>query len=255
MKISVITPSLNQGKYIERTIQSVLNQEGDFELEYIVIDGGSTDNTLDIIKKYQDSLIWISEKDQGQSDAINKGFNMASGDLFAWLNSDDTYEENALSEVTERYREYRYRFKWCFGDCRNTNEDDQKIRRLITRYKIIESKRYSYRRLLSKDFISQPAVFFTRDVYQKIGPLDISCQYSMDYDYWLRIGKKYEPHYINKFLANFRWQSESKNSRSYKEAAYETYLTAKRHATSQDIYPIFRHYLHYMVLRLLYRFL
>lgn len=253
MKISVITPSLNQGKYIERTIQSVLNQEGNFELEYIVIDGGSTDNTLDTIKKYQDSLTWFSEKDRGQSDAINKGFNMASGDLLAWLNSDDTYEENALSEVAETYREYR--FKWCFGDCRNINEDDQEIRRLITRYKIIESKRYSYKRLLSKDFISQPAVFFTRDVYQKIGHLNISCQYSMDYDYWLRIGKKYDPHYINKFLANFRWHAGSKNSKTFKKAAYETYLTAKRHATPRDKYPIFRHYLHYKTLSIVYRVL
>ena len=253
VKISIITPSLNQGEYIERTILNVLNQKGNFRLEYIIIDGVSTDNTLDIIKKYQDSLTWVSEKDRGQSDAINKGFNMASGDLFAWLNSDDTYEENALSEVAERYREYR--FKWCFGDCRNINEDDQEIRRLITRYKIIESKRYSYKRLLSKDFISQPAVFFTRDVYREIGPLDINCQYSMDYDYWLRIGKRYSPLYIDKFLANFRWHGSSKNSQNYKKAAYETYLTAKKHATSQDIYPILRHYLHYVMLNLLYRFL
>ncbi|MBW1741772.1 MAG: glycosyltransferase [Deltaproteobacteria bacterium] len=218
MKISVITPSFNQGKYIERTILSVINQRGSFELEYIIIDGGSTDNTLDLIKKYQDSLTWISETDRGQSDAINKGFNMATGDLFAWLNADDTYEENALSEVVERYREYR--FKWCFGNCRNINEDDQEIRRLITRYKIAESKRYSYRRLLSKDFISQPAVFFTKDIYREIGPLDINCQYSM-----------------------------------YKKAAYETYLTAKRHATTQDKYLILRHYLHYRMLSLVYRFL
>ncbi|MBW2021184.1 MAG: glycosyltransferase [Deltaproteobacteria bacterium] len=253
MKISVITPSFNQGKYIERTILSVINQRGSFELEYIIIDGGSTDNTLDLIKKYQDSLTWISETDRGQSDAINKGFNMATGDLFAWLNADDTYEENALSEVVERYREYR--FKWCFGNCRNINEDDQEIRRLITRYKIAESKRYSYRRLLSKDFISQPAVFFTKDIYREIGPLDINCQYSMDYDYWLRIAKKYNPHYINKFLANFRWHGESKNSTNYKKAAYETYLTAKRHATTQDKYLILRHYLHYRMLSLVYRFL
>lgn len=253
MKISVITPSLNQGKFIEKTIQSVLNQEGNFELEYIIIDGGSTDNTLDVIQKYQNSLVWVSEKDRGQSDAINKGFNMASGDLLAWLNSDDTYEPDALAEVAERYKELK--FKWCFGDCRNIDENDREIRKLITQYKMIESRRYSLRRLLSKDFISQPAVFFTKEVYQEIGPLDLNCEYSMDYDYWLRIGKKYEPYYINKFLANFRWQPESKNSRSYKKAAYETYLTAKRHAAKQDKYPIFRHYLHYKTLCLLYRIL
>jgi glycosyltransferase involved in cell wall biosynthesis len=253
MKISIITPSLNQGKYIERTIQSVINQKGNFELEYIVIDGGSTDNTLDIIEKYQDSLTCISEIDQGQSDAINKGFYMASGDLLAWLNSDDTYEEKALSEVAERYREYK--FRWCFGNCRNINEDGHEIRKLITRYKIIESQRYSYKRLLSKDFISQPAVFIKKDVIEEIGPLDIHCRYSMDYDYWLRIAKKYKPFYINKFLANFRWQPESKNSLNYKQAAFETYLTAKRHSNAQDKYVIFRHYFHYCMLITLYRFL
>lgn len=253
MKISIITPSFNQGKYIERTILSVLKQRGDFELEYIIIDGGSTDNTLDVINKYDNSLSWVSEKDLGQSDAINKGFHMASGELFAWLNSDDTYEENALSEVAERHR--KYKFKWCFGDCRNIDENDQEIRKLITMYKMIESKKYSYRRLLSKDFISQPAVFFTRDVCREIGPLDIKCKYSMDYDYWLRIGKKYEPNYINKFLANFRWHGESKNSANYKKAACETYLTAKRHATTKDGYPLFRHYLHYRTLSIVYRFL
>ena len=253
MKISIITPSYNQGRFIERTILSVLNQKGDFELEYIIVDGASTDNTIDIIKRYQDRLRWVSEKDRGQSDALNKGFNMASGELLGWLNSDDTYEENALREVTKRFKENR--FKWCFGNARNINEDDQEIRRLIAWYKIVESKRYSYRRLLSKDFISQPAVFFTKDLYGDIGPLYIDCRYSMDYDYWLRIGKRYEPLYINKFLANFRWQAESKNSENFEEASYEAYLNAKRYATPQDRYPIFRHYLHYRLLCLLYRFL
>jgi glycosyltransferase involved in cell wall biosynthesis len=253
LKISIITPSFNQDKYIERTILSVLSQRGDFELEYIIIDGCSTDNSLSIIQKYNNSLTWVSEKDQGQSDAINKGLNMASGDLLAWLNSDDTYKPNALAEVTARYKNIK--FKWCFGDCRIVDENDQEIRKFITRYKIMESRRYSFRRLLSKDFISQPAAFFTREVFREIGPLDLNCKYSMDYDYWLRIGKKYDPHYINTFLANFRWHAESKNSKNFKKASHETYLTAKRHATSQDKYPLFRHYLHYKTLSLAYRFL
>lgn len=253
MKISVITPSLNQGEFIERTILSVLGQKGGVNLEYIIIDGGSTDNTLDIIKNYQNSLTWVSEKDRGQSDAINKGFQRASGELLAWLNSDDTYEPGSLAEVVAQYK--KNKFAWCFGNCRNINEDDQEIRRFITRYKLIESRRYSYWRLLSKDFISQPAVFFTKEVYEEIGPLDIRCRYSMDYDYWLRIGSKHTPCYINKFLANFRWHRDSKNSRNYREAACETYLTAKRHALSQYKYSIIRHYIHYRALILLYRFL
>jgi len=137
----------------------------------------------------------------------------------------------------------------------NIDENDREIRRAITRYKLFESKRYSYKRLLSKDFISQPAVFFTRNVYQEMGPLDLNCHYSMDYDYWLRIGKKYSPVYINKFLANFRWQKGSKNSENYKRAALETYLTAKRHGGSGDRYPILRHYAHYLMLSLLYKYL
>ena len=246
MNISIITPSLNQGEFIERTILSVLNQKGAFDLEYIIVDGGSEDDSLSIIRKYEDRLRWVSEKDRGQSDAINKGFQIASGDILAWLNSDDTYASGALAAVVKAYRERP--FMWCFGNCRNIDENDREIRKLITKYKIFESKRYSYKRLLSKDFISQPAVFFTRNVYQEMGPLDLNCHYSMDYDYWLRIGKKYSPVYINKFLANFRWQRGSKNSENYKQAAFETYLTARKHATSKERYPVFRHYIHYVML-------
>ena len=125
MNISIVTPSLNQGEFIERTILSVLSQTGAFDLEYIVVDGGSTDDSLEIIKKHEDKLRWVSEEDRGQSDAINKGFNMASGGILAWLNSDDTYEPDALSEVAEQYR--KHRFKWCFGNCRNIDENDREI--------------------------------------------------------------------------------------------------------------------------------
>lgn len=253
MKISIVTPSLNQGEFIERTIRSILSQDGNFELDYIIVDGGSTDGTLDIVRKYEDRLTLISGRDRGQSDAINKGFVMASGDILAWLNSDDTYEPGALSEVAERYR--KHKFEWCFGNCRNIDENDHEIRRLITRYKMFESRRYSLRRLLSKDFISQPAVFFTKRVFQETGPLDLDLEYTMDYDYWLRIGKRYSPLYINRFLADFRWHGESKNSRNYKRSAHEAYLVAKKHATSGDRYPILRNYVHYRTLSILYRFL
>jgi len=253
MKFSVITPSFNQGRYIERTILSVIRQQGDFELEYIVVDGGSTDNTLDILSKYEGQLTWISEKDRGQSEAINKGVGMASGTLLAWLNSDDTYEKNALNAVSEVFQ--KEEFQWCFGDCRNIDENDKEIRRGITWYKRFESRRYSFKRLLSKDFISQPAVFFTRKAYEETGPINTRCKYSMDYDYWLRLAKQSPPVYINKFLANFRWQGESKNGREYNKAAYEAYLTARRHAGLENWYPIWRHYLHYRALTILYRFL
>ena len=172
MKISIVTPSLNQGQFIERTILSVLSQTGAFDLEHIIVDGGSEDDSLSIIRRYEDRLRWVSEKDRGQSDAINKGFQMASGDILGWLNSDDTYIHGTLATVAQAYREEP--FEWCFGNCKNINERDREIRKLITRYKIFESKRYSYRRLLSKDFISQPAVFFTRHVYQEVGPLDLN---------------------------------------------------------------------------------
>ena len=253
MKISIITPSLNQDRFIERTISSVLNQKGDFDVEYIIVDGKSTDNTLDIIRKYEKSLTWISEKDRGQSDAINKGLAMASGELLAWLNSDDTYDPGAFAEVAERYREQP--FKWCIGNCRNIDEHDREIRECITKYKMFDCRHFSYRRLLSRNFISQPTVFFTVQVYRETGPLNLNCHLAMDYEYWLRIGKKYSPLYVDKFLADFRWHNNSKCSQNYKKAAYEAYLLAKKHATPKDRYPVLRHYIHYIMLNLLYKLL
>jgi len=253
MKISVITPSLNQGAFIERTIQSVLGQVGKFELEFIVMDGGSTDGTLDIVRSYQNGLTLISEKDHGQSDAINRGFARASGDILAWLNSDDTYVPGALSAVAETYR--KGEFDWCFGNCRNIDAKDNEIRRGITRYKMFQSRRYSLSRLLSRDFISQPAVFFTKRVFQETGPLDLDLEYTMDYDYWLRLGKRYTPLYINRFLANFRWHKWSKNDANYRASAREAYLVAKKYAQPKDRFLVFNHYLHYRALILLYRFL
>jgi glycosyltransferase involved in cell wall biosynthesis len=253
VKISIVTPSFNQGRYLERTIKSVLGQEGDFELEYLVMDAGSTDVSLDILRRYGDRLKWISEPDGGQSDAINKGFRMASGDILAWLNSDDTYEAGALGCVASAYRQAP--FEWCFGDCRIIDEEDREIRKSITRYKVSQSRRYGYSRLLRRDFISQPSTFFTAKAYKATGEISRDLMYSMDYDYWLRLGRCMPPLYINRFLANFRWHSVSKNGAAYRSAAWETLLTARRHARPGERRHVLMHFGHYCVLSLLYRVL
>ncbi|MBF0100140.1 MAG: glycosyltransferase [Desulfobacterales bacterium] len=250
MKVSIITPSFNQGRYIERTILSVLNQKRGFDLEYIVIDGGSTDETLSILKKYEHDLKWISEPDQGQSEALNKGLmHMATGEILGWLNSDDTYAEDALFHVVRAYENSP--FQWCFGKCRIIDENDREIRKLITSYKIWRSRHYSYNSLIVQDFIPQPAVFFTKSAFKTIGELNNS-NYTMDYDYWLRLGRLYTPRFIDQWLANFRWHSASKNGRFFGKSAYEALYTASRHAMHGKMRYVILHYVHYITLILLY---
>lgn len=251
MKISVITPSFNQGRYIERTIRSVLEQRGDFEVEHLVMDGGSTDDTVAILRRNEAHLRWVSEKDGGQSDAINKGFRLATGDVLAWLNSDDTYLPGALACVAAEYK--REPFAWCFGNCRIIDEEDREIRRCITRFKAAQSRKYSYRRLLRRDFVSQPAAFFSAAAYRTVGEIERSLVYSMDYDYWLRLGQRWEPRVTEAFLANFRWHAQSKNGATYRRAAWETFLTARRHAGAGHRFDLIQHFLHVCALSVLYR--
>lgn len=253
MKISVITPSYNQGGYIEETIRSVLDQTGPFELEYWIIDGGSTDQTIDICRKYKDRLRWISEPDFGQTDALNKGFARATGDVLGWLNSDDLYEKGALAAVARSYG--REGFAWCFGKCRNIDEKGGEIRKLVTRYKNFESRRYSRRRLLTKDFIPQPAVFIARSAFEETGLLNLEYDYAMDYDYWLRLASRYPPVYLDRYLARFRWHKRSKSRNHYRRAALEAYRIARKHARPGEGACLYRHIIHVLTLSLVYSFL
>ena len=250
MKISVVTPSFNQGAFIERTVQSVLEQEGDFELEYLVMDGGSTDATLDILRRYEDRLTWVSEKDEGQGDAVNKGWRRATGNVLGWLNSDDTYEPGALAAVVTEYR--KKPFEWCFGACRVIDESDAEIRRFITGYKTSQCERYSHARLLGRNFISQPATFVSREAFLETGEIDTGLAFAMDYDYWLRLGKKYEPRYIPRCLSNFRWHDVSKNGTRFRAALREGYLMSKKHAGKGDWAAVATHWLHYRALSVIY---
>lgn len=230
-RISVITPSLNQGAYIERTIKSVLDQ-GYPNLEYIVIDGGSSDNTIDILKAYGSRLVWVSEKDEGQSDAINKGLSIATGDIIAYLNSDDLYEQGALSAAAEVFAKDRS-VMWLTGRCRIIDEADHEVRRLITEYKNLLLEQYSYRLLLVTNPISQPATFWRRQVVEEFGPFDLNEHLAMDYEYWLRIGRKYPPVIINRYLAGFRVHQASKTTGSFLRTYRQELVIARRYSDSR----------------------
>lgn len=241
-KISIITPSLNQGRFIERTIKSVLEQNYP-DLEYIVIDGGSTDNTIEILKKYEKRLIWISEKDEGQADAINKGINLSTGDIMGYLNSDDVYENGALKRVSDFFLANPTTM-WLTGRCKIIDEGDLEIRRMVTGYKNVLLSHYSYRVLLVTNPISQPATFWRRAVTQEFGLFDVNEHLVMDYEYWLRMGSKYPPAIIDDYLARFRVHQESKTSSSFLDTFKQEFTICKRYTHSTVLMTL--HYLSYL---------
>jgi glycosyltransferase involved in cell wall biosynthesis len=206
--ISIITPSYNQGRFIGRTIDSIRNQNYP-GLEYIVMDGGSTDETLEILRKNEPWLTWISEKDRGQSHAINKGLRMTSGEVVGFLNSDDTYEPGALMAVGGFFSRNPDAV-WVTGRCRNIDCEGKEIRRMITCYKNFWLRINSKSVLKILNFISQPATFWRRKVMESVGYMDEDLHYAMEYDYWLRISRLYALRIINKYLACFRIHPQSK---------------------------------------------
>jgi len=201
--VSILTPSFNQARYLEATIQSVLSQDYP-HIEYMIVDGGSNDGTVDVIKKYQSKLAWwVSEKDKGQTDAINKGFARANGEILAWLNSDDTYEPGAVS-VAVRYLQEHPQVGMVYGDCNFINETG----RVIGKF---GSAQTSYR-LLRQGYshIPQQTMFFRADLWKQVGPLDPSFYFAMDYDLWTRIAARSEIKYVPQTLANFRLHTSGK---------------------------------------------
>ena len=204
-KISIVTPSYNQSHFIEETILSVLGQKYP-NLEYIIIDGGSTDNTVDIIKKYEKQITyWVSEKDNGQSHAINKGFENATGEIFGWLNSDDLYMPGTLKFIAEKFQTNPNHI--LFGDCIHFKEESgiqswgSQVTNLFNKYSL---KHF--------DFIIQPSTFWTKQIWILNGVLNENIEYAFDWEWFLRAESKgiaFSP--IDKVLSMYRIHSNHKS--------------------------------------------
>ncbi len=249
-KISLITPTLNQGKFIKQTIQSVLSQNYP-NLEYLIIDGGSTDETKEILESYGNKLIWISEKDKGQSEAINKGLKTVTGEILGYLNSDDYLEKNALVKVGEFFTQNNNAY-WLTGKCYTVDENGRETRKLITSYKNLFLKYLRSKWLFYiVQFISQPATFWRREVTKKIGLFDKSLHYSMDYDYWLRIWQKYKPYYLDDYLAYYRVHQRSKAIISPETQFKVEFDIIRRYTNSKIILSV--HKFHSLLALLIYR--
>ena len=203
--VSIITPSFNQSPFITATINSVLTQDYP-NIEYIVVDGGSTDGSVKIIERYADKLAWwVSEKDKGQTDAINKGFARANGSILAWLNSDDTYEPGAVRAAVD-FLMKNPAVGLVYGDCDFIDENGKKYARFNAAQTNYEKLRRGY------IHIPQQASFWRADLCEKVAPLDDSFFFAMDYDLWTRLAKISRLHYVKgETWANFRLHSDAKS--------------------------------------------
>jgi glycosyltransferase involved in cell wall biosynthesis len=234
-RISIITPSLNQGGFLEQTIRSVLSQEYP-DLEYIIVDGGSSDNTLDILRSCSGPMKWISEKDKGQTDAINKGLRMSSGEIIAYLNADDLLLPGALEKVSRIFTGHPGAM-WVTGRCRIITETGQETRKPITAYKNFWLRIHRPSFLFITDYVSQPATFWRASLLNELGYLDESLHYSLDYEYFLRINERYPLVVLPDYLAAFRVHSQSKNANAFHRDVYvdEDRIAVYRHTQSKAL--------------------
>ncbi|MFA6475004.1 MAG: glycosyltransferase family 2 protein [Patescibacteria group bacterium] len=240
MKLSIITPSYNQGQFIGKTFSSILQQTCVDELEYIIVDAVSTDETAQVIQEYlpkfeqhKITVKVICESDKGQSDAINKGWNLATGDIITYLNSDDYYESNVLQAVLDYFTNHSTT-QWAYGGWNLVNRSGKV-------YTIVKPTNFVRQNLLDYDNIGQPSCFFRKTLLDQCGRLRQDYHLAMDYDLWLRFLQKYEPAIIPKVIANMRYYADAKSAQRTKQQVLEMYHIAS-HYTKPLSYQRFRQY-------------
>jgi glycosyltransferase involved in cell wall biosynthesis len=220
--VTIVTPSFNQGRFLRATIDSVLSQDYP-RIEYIVMDGGSTDESKAIAGEYGDRLVWISEKDRGQAHAINKGFRMAQGEIVAWLNSDDTILPGAVSHAVRAF-ENKPGAGAVYGEGYQIDIDGN----IKCRFPGTEPFNL-WKLVYLHDYILQQTVYFRRSVFGEIGYLDESLNWGMDWDVLVRIGKRYMLEYIPEYMGCLREYSEAKTSTGSGERFWELVRILRRH--------------------------
>jgi glycosyltransferase involved in cell wall biosynthesis len=247
-KITIVTPSYNQGRFIEKTFISILQQNLGSDLEYIVVDALSTDNTFKVINKYmplfkKQGIIFklIREKDDGQADAINKGWKIAKSEILGYLNSDDYYQKNVLKKVILAFNNEST--MWAYGGWNYVNINGDL-------YKKVLSPDYDRRKLLYYDYIGQPACFIRKGALEKIGYLDKNLHLTMDYDLWLRLSQKWSAIRIKIIIANLRCYTQTKSSSMGLDQFKSVLNLSKKYTSPISISRVIQ-YLYYLIASIL----
>jgi glycosyltransferase involved in cell wall biosynthesis len=229
--VSIITPSFNQAAFLEQTIRSVLDQDYP-NIEYWVIDGGSTDESVDIIRKYESRLAgWVSEKDQGQADGINKGLTKARGEIVGWLNSDDLYYPGAIAGAVEAFCLHP-EASFVFSDVESIDEHSKA-------FNLMRFGDWKLPELMTFHIIGQPGVFMRRAVLEQAGHLDLSYNYLLDVQLWLRMAVIAEPLYVpGAVWAAARIHSDAKNVAHAQKFGAEAFRLAKWLCEDERFYPL-----------------
>lgn len=228
--VSIITPSFNQAAYLEQTMQSVLEQDYP-RIEYLVVDGASTDNSVDIIRKYESKLAWwVSEKDKGQADAINKGFARATGEIIAWLNSDDYYLAGTVSAAVKIFAE-RPEVALVYGNMLAVDEHGKTFNTLNYKQLTLED-------LLCFQIIGQPAVFMRRSALQTAGGLDPTFHFLLDHHLWIRLAQQGKILHVDQTWSVARYHAEAKNIAKAAEFGREAFRILENAAQDENLAPI-----------------